>query len=313
MNINNEKGDKKEEIKTKNIFIIENQNKTNLDLFLKSITPYHKISANTELSKLKLKNIFDSIKLISLLGLKNIYYNNDELINIWYSLTLSSFFIKVKNKHLISKIFDEIKIRKKFEDNLILKPNEEIKLTESFFSLYFTTEYLDISFIESKPEYNRKSFNSLIKLLVNSIPFFDHITLEDIDLKISFFAILFSSVKIMKPFSPHSFLVYYNFNNELIQENKKGVSQNNNQRLSKLRVVGILPFRVNIEFFMQKINFNNNLIYKQPIQNYGFYNPDNFPLINMTYKMINEIQKYTKGNSYDYEHFIKVKNYNYKQ
>ena len=146
-------------------------------------------------------------------------------------------FIKVKNKHLISKIFDEIKIRKKFEDNLILKQNEEIKLTESFFSLYFTTEYLDISFIESKPEYNRKSFNSLIKLLVNSIPFFDHITLEDIDLKISFFAILFSSVKIIKPFSPHSFLVYYNFNNELIQENKKGVSQNNNQRLSKLRVV----------------------------------------------------------------------------
>ena len=314
MNVNNnEKGDKKEETKTKNVFIMENQNKTNLDIFLKSITPYCKIQSNTELSKLKIKNIFDSMKLISLLGLKNIYFNNDELINIWYSLTLSSFFIKVKNKKLISKIFDEIKIRKKYEENLILKQNEEIKILDSQFALYFTTEYLDISFIESKPEYNRKSFNTLIKLLINSIPFFEQISLEDIDLNKSYFAILFSSVKILKPFTPHSFLVYYNFNNDLVQENKKGMSQNNSQKLSKLRVVGILPFKVNTEFFMQKINFNNNMLFKQPLQNYGFYNPDNFPLINVTYKAINDIQKYTKGNSYDYEHFLKMKNYNYKQ
>ena len=314
MNVNNnEKGDKKEETKTKNVFIMENQNKTNLDIFLKSITPYCKIQSNTELSKLKIKNIFDSMKLISLLGLKNIYFNNDELINIWYSLTLSSFFIKVKNKQLISKIFDEIKIRKKYEANLILKQNEEIKILDSQFALYFTTEYLDISFIESKPEYNRKSFNTLIKLLINSIPFFEQISSEDIDLNKSYFAILFSSVKILKPFTPHSFLVYYNFNNDLVQENKKGMSQNNSQKLSKLRVVGILPFKVNTEFFMQKINFNNNMLFKQPLQNYGFYNPDNFPLINVTYKAINDIQKYTKGNSYDYEHFLKMKNYNYKQ
>ena len=314
MNVNNnEKGDKKEETKTKNVFIMENQNKTNLDIFLKSITPYCKIPSNSELSKLKIKNIFDSMKLISLLGLKNIYFNNDELINIWYSLTLSSFFIKVKNKQLISKIFDEIKIRKKYEENLILKQNEEIKILDSQFALYFTKEYLDISFIESKPEYNRKSFNTLIKLLINSIPFFEQISSEDIDLNKSYFAILFSSVKILKPFTPHSFLVYYNFNNDLVQENKKGMSQNNSQKLSKLRVVGILPFKVNTEFFMQKINFNNNMLFKQPLQNYGFYNPDNFTLINVTYKAINDIQKYTKGNSYDYEHFLKMKNYNYKQ
>ena len=311
--MNDEKSDKKEEIKTKNTFIMENQNKTNLDIFLKSITPYCKSPTNSELLKLKIKNIFDSMKLISLLGLKNIYFNNDELINIWYSLTLSSFFIKLKNKQLISKIFDEIKIRKKYEDNLILKQNEEIKIIESQFTLYFTTEYLDISFIESKPEYNRKSFNTLIKLLINSIPFLEQISSEDIDLNKSYFAIMFSSVKILKPFTPHSFLVYYNFNNDLVQENKKGISQNNNQKLSKLRVVGILPFKVNTEFFMQKINFNNNMLYKQQIQNYGFYNPDNFPLINVTYKAINDIQKYTKGNSYDYEHFLKMKNYNYKQ
>ena len=310
MNINYEKKDNNENQKIKNLFMDENLNKTNLDLLLKSVIPLYKISSYNDIYKLKIKNIFDSIKSMSLLGLKNTYYNNGELLNIWYSLTLSHLYIKIIDKQLISQIFQEIKTRKKLSDNYTLKHNEEIIINESLFTLYFTTEYLDINFIETKPDYNRKSYNSLIKLISSTIPLFDKITLKDIDLTKSFYSILFSSVKILKPFTPHSFLVYYYFTNELIQENKTNINQNN-EKYTKQIIAGILPFKVNNEFFMQKINFSNNMTYKQPMQNYGFFNPDNFPFINITYKILNEIQKYVRGNSYDYEHFIKMKNYNY--
>ncbi len=318
ININHEKkekSEKNEEQKIKNIFMIENQNKTNLDLFIKSIIPIHKLSSHNELLKIKIQNIFDSLKSPSLLGLKNTYYNNGELINMWYSLKLSHIYIKIINKQLISQIFQKIKTRKKLSDNFILKQNEEIIINESFFTLYFTTEYLDINFIESKPDYNRQSYNTIIKSIKNAIPYFDKISLEDIDLTKSFFSILYSSAKILKPFTPHSFLVYYLFTNDLIQDNKTNINNStNNEIYAKQIIAGILPFKVNNEFFMQKINFNNNMTYKQPIQNYqnyGFFNPDNFPFINITYKILNEIQKYARGNSYDYEHFIKIKNYNY--
>ena len=310
-NINIEKGEMSENQKIKNIFILENQNKSNLDLFLKTVTPLYKISTNTEYLKLKINKIFESLKLMSILGLKTIYYNDGELLNIWYSLSLSSLLIKVTNKKLINEIFQEIKNKRKIQENLILKQNEEITFTESFFTLNFTTEYLDISFIETKPDYFRKSYNSLIKSLSNSIPFFDKISLEDIDLTKSFFAIYYSSVKIQKPFTPHSFLVYYYFNNEYNQENNKGITIIN-EKYFRQNIAGILPFKVNNEFFLQKINFSNNLIYNSTTQSYGCYNPDNFPLINITYKVLNEINKYTRGNSYDYEHFFKMKNYNYK-
>ena len=310
INYNNVKKDNNEEQKIKNLFIDENQNKTNLDLLFKSVIPFIKITPYNDIYKLKIQNIFDSMKIISLLGLKNTYYNNGELLNIWYSLTLSHIYIKIIDKQLISQIFQEIKIRKKLSDNYILKQNEEIVINESFLTFYFTTEYLDINFIETKPDYSRKSYNTLIKLISNIIPFFDKITLKDIDLTKSFYSILYSSVKILKPFTPHSFLVYYYFRNELIQENKTNINLSN-EKYTKQIIAGILPFKVNNEFFMQKINFNNNMAYKQPMQNYGFFNPDNFPFINITYKILNEIQKYTRGNSYDYEHFIKVKNYNY--
>ena len=310
MNINYEKKENNENKKIKNLFMEENQNKTNLDLFLKSIIPVYKISPYNDIAKLKIQNIFDSLKLISISGLKNTYYYNGELLKMWYSLTLSHMYIKIINKQLISQIFQEIKKRKNLPDNYILKQNEEIIINESFFTLYFTTEYLDINFIETKPDYNRKSYNSLIKSIKSAIPFFDKITLKDIDLTKSFYSILYSSVKILKPFTPHSFLVYYYFTNEFLQENKTSINSNN-EIYTKQIIAGILPFKVNNEFFIQKINFSNYMTYKQPMQNYGFFNADNFPFIKITYKVLNEIKKYARGNSYDYEHFLKMKNFNY--
>ena len=304
MNVNNEKIEMNEKQKIKNLFIIENQNKNNLDLFLKAVTPFYKLPSEIDFSKMKIQNIFDNLKLISLLGLKTIYFNKGELLDICYSLSLSSLFIKITNKQLIIQIFQEIKNRRKDLENLTLNQNEEITISESLFTLYFTTQYLEINYAELKPEYSRKSYNALIKSLKKSIPFFGQISLEDIDKNKSYFALLYSSVKILKPFTPHSLVVYYNFNNEYIQENKKGIISNN-EKFYKQSIVGILPLKINSDFFMQKI------IFKQPKQPYGFFNQDNFPLMNMSYNILNDIQKYTRINSYDFELFIKLKNHNY--
>jgi hypothetical protein len=304
VNNNNINCQKNEKQKIKNSFIIENQNKTNLDLFLKAVTPLYKISKEYDFSKLKIQNIFDNLKLISLLGLKTIYYNNGELLDIWYSLSLSSLAIKINNKQLITKIFQEIKNKRKDLDNLILNQSEEIVISESLFTLYFTTEYLEISYLELKPDYSRKSYNTLLKSIKRAIPFFEQITIEDIDISKSYFALLYSSVKILKPFTPHSLVVYYNFNNEHIQENRNVVISNN-EKYYKQTIAGILPIKVNSDFFMQKI------IFKQQMQPYRFFNQDNFPIVNMSYNILNEIQKYSRGNSYDFELFLKLKNYNY--
>jgi len=301
MNLNHENVELNEKRKIQNLFIIENQNKTNLDLFLKSVTPIYKITKDNDFSKLKIHTIFNNMKLISLLGLKTIYYNNGELLDIWYSLSFSSFFIKIINKQLITKIFNEIKNKKKDLENIILNPNEEIKIIESLFTLYFTSEYLEISFTETKPEYSRKNYNSIIKLIKNSIPFFEQISIEDIDINKSFFALLFSSVKILKPYTPHSLVVYYNFNNEGIISN--------NEKYFKQCILGILPIKVNNEFFLQKIIFKQQM--QMQMQTFRFYNQDNLSLFNMSYTIINKIKEYTRNTSYDYELFIKMKNFNY--
>ena len=79
----------------------------------------------------------------------------------------------------------------------------------------------------------------------------------------------------------------------------------NNEKYYKQTIAGILPIKVNSDFFMQKI------IFKQQMQPYRFFNQDNFPIVNMSYNILNEIQKYSRGNSYDFELFLKLKNYNY--
>ena len=70
-------------------------------------------------------------------------------------------------------MFQEIKNKRKDLDNLILNQSEEIVISESLFTLYFTTEYLEISYLELKPDYSRKSYNTLLKSIKRAIPFFE--------------------------------------------------------------------------------------------------------------------------------------------
>ena len=307
-----ENEEKKERQRIKTMFIMENQNKTNLEIFLKSVTPIYKKDIEINFLKLKIKDFFNNFKKISLHGLKNTYYSYGELLYIWYSLSLSSFSIKVTNKQLISQIFEEVKKKRKKSDSLVLKEKEEISIIESLYTLYFTTECLEISFNETNPVHFRKSYYSLIKIIMNSIPFFDKITVEDINLNDSFFAILFSSFKASKPHNNHSsFVVYYHFTKEILQENKNGTIYNN-EKYFKQTIVGVLPIKISKDFLLQRISFNNHMIYKPiPIPPYGYFNSDTLTLKNMIYSIINEVTKHTRENSYDYELFIKLNKHNY--
>jgi hypothetical protein len=314
-NLKYENEEVKEQQRIKNMFIIENQNKTNLDMFLKSVTPIYKGDVEINFLKLKIKDFFNNLKKISLHGLKNTYYCYGELVYIWYSLSLSSLSIKITNKQLISQIFEEVKKKRKKPESLILKEKEEIAFIESLYNLYFTTEYLEIFYTETKPVHFRKSYFTLINSIMNSIPLFDKITVEDINLNESYFSILYSSFKSSKPHSNHSsFVVYYHFTKDILQENKNNNSYNN-EKYFKQTIVGILPIKLSIDFFLQRISFNNHMIYKPiPISPYGgYFNYDTLLIRNMICSIINEVTKQTRSHSYDYELFVKLNKHNYNQ
>ena len=310
-NLNNDNEEKKEKLKIKNMFLMENQNLTNLDIFLKSITPLYKKDKGNDFLKLKIKNVFENLIPLSLRGLENTYYNQGELINVWYSLTLSSMSIKVTNKQLISQIFEEKKKNKKKSDSLILKEKEEISFVENFYTLYFTTEYMEISFTETKLVHFRKSYSQLIKYLMSSIPLFDKITIGDLNLNESFFAILYTSFRSTKHHVGHSsFVVYYHFTKEILQENRNGKVYNN-EKYFKQTVVGLLPIKINSDFFFQRITLNNMMYKSSHIPLFGYYNNDTLFLRNMIYSIINQVTKYTRSHSYDYDLFIKLNKYNF--
>ena len=313
-NLKYENEEMKEKQRIKNMFLLENQNKTNFDIFIKSVTPIYKKNMEINFLKLKIKDFFNNLKMISLHGLKNIYYSYGDLVNIWYSLSLSSLTIKVTNKELISQIFEEVKKKRKKDESLILKEKEEISFIEPLYNLYFTTEYLEIFFIETKPVHFRKSYYNLITSIMNSIPFFDKIAVEDINLNESYFSILYSSFKSSKPQNNHSsFVVYYHFTKEILQENKNvNINTNNNEKYFKQSIAGILPIKLSTDFFLQRISFNNHMIYKPiPIPPFGYYNYDTLLIKNMVYSIINEVTKNTRAHSYDYETFVKYNKHNY--
>ena len=82
-------------------FVLANQGKTNFEIFLESVSPLYKRNTDFPFLKIKLIDIFNKFKKVSLFGLKNIYCFNGELIHLSYILSLSSLSIKIINKSLI--------------------------------------------------------------------------------------------------------------------------------------------------------------------------------------------------------------------
>ena len=300
----------------KNVFILENQNKTNFDLFLKSVTPLYNSKIEKSFLKLKILNILENFKKTSLQGLKNMYYYKEEIIYLSYLLSLSSLSVKITNKTLKNEIVSELsKTNKSLERYNKLKDKEEIQICLNQFVLYFSNEYILISFAENKPVHYRNSYFKQLKELKKELPFFVKLNIEDIDLMESFFSILYSPLSSTKEQVNYtSFLVYYQFtkeiNKEMFGEKKEKIND-----YEKLTVCGILPLNLNAELFLQRINliqYLMNIPVAPMFQDFcPYYSNNAIILRNMIYFVLNEVSKHVRCTSYDYDRFIKINNYNF--
>ena len=288
-------------------FILANQEKTNLEIFLESVSPLFKKNTDIPFLNLKLMDIFNKFRKISLFGLKNIYCFNGELINLNYTLTLSSLSIKIINKALINKIVIELKkthsILEKYDR---LKSGEELTINISQYIIYFSSEYIQISFSENKPYQFRKPFIKTILDLSQKFPYFDQISIDDINLIDSLFSILYSPLKCSKPYINYtSFVVYYQFTKEIIQEDKINKDY---LEYDKQTITGVLPIQINASLYFQRIIIFNFVMNISPLFSYfsPYFNNDTIMIKNMTYAIINDVSKHIRETSYDYECFMKL-------
>lgn len=292
-------------------FILVNQEKTNFEIFLESASPLYKKNSDFSFLKIKIMDIFNNFKKISLLGLKNIYCFNGELIHLSYALTLSSLSIKIINKTLIDDIVQELKKKHPtLEKYNQLKDGEELVINISQYIIYFSQEYIQISFCEDKPYHFRKPFIKTISELAKNFPHFNDIMIEDINLIDSLFSILYSPLKCSKPYINYtSFVVYYQFTKENIQEDKINKDY---LEYDKQTVTGVLPIKLNTSLYFQRIIIFNFVMNISPLFNYfsPYFNNDTIMIKNMAYAVINDVSKHIRGTSYDYECFMKLSKHN---
>ena len=292
-------------------FVVANQGKTNLEIFLESVSPLYEKNADIPFLKLKIIDIFNKFKQISLFGLKNIYCFYGELIHLSYTLSLSSISIKIINKALINEIVKELK--KKYqvlERYNQLKSGEEIIINILQYIIYFSPDYIQISFSENIPSHLRNPFTKAISDLSRNFPYFNRITIEDINLIDSLFSILYSPLKCSKPYINYtSFVVYYQFTKEIIQEEK---INKDNIKYDKQTITGVLPLKINTNLYFQRIIIYNFVMNTSPLFNYfsPYFNNDTIMLKNMVYSVINDVSKHLRGASYDYDYFMKLSKHN---
>ena len=308
--IENETNNKNLSRELRDSFVMANQGRTNLEIFMESISPLYKNNIDCPFLKLKLMDIFNKFKDISLLGLKNVYCFNGELIYLSYILSLSSLSIKITNKNLMNEIILELKktneVLERYDQ---LKDGEELTINILQYMIYFSKEYIQISFSENKPYQFRKSFIKTITDLSAIFPYFDKIAIEDINLIDSLFSILYSPLKCSKPYINYtSFVVYYQFTKEAIQD--KITKEYSNYE--KQTIIGVLPIKINTNLYFQRIIIYNFVMNLSPLFNYfsPYFNNDTIMIKNMIYSVINDISKHMRSASYDYESFMKLSKHN---
>ena len=293
-------------------FVLANQGKTNFEIFLESVSPLYNKNVDISFLKLKLIDIFNKFKKVSLFGLKNIYCFNGELIHLSYILSLSSLSIKIINKSLIDEIVLELKkthpILEKYDQ---LNNGEELTININQYIIYISPEYIQISFTENLPYQLRNPFIKTITDLSKYFPYFNKITIEDINLIDSLFSILYSPLKCSKPYINYtSFVVYYQFTKEIIQEEKMNKS---NMEYDKQTITGVLPIKINSNLYFQRIIIFNFIMNVSPLFNYfsPYFNDDTIMIKNLAYAVINDVSKHIRGTSYDYECFMKLSKHNW--
>ena len=292
-------------INMKNIFLNYYEGKTNLDIFINSITP---IIQTQNYLKMNLISFFKCYKYISLFQLKNTYYLYGDLIFIYYSITLSSMNIVISKKELIDKFTDFLISNNRIKCKEDIKENEEIIINEFFSNILirYNSDKIYITFYENRPWHSRPIFIQQIKEITKIIPLIKDILIEEIDFEDSYYSIFYHPIKTNKPFMTFtSFLVFYKFK-------KENTNYNNDKKSDKLSLMGLLPIKFDTKLFLTKISINGFINIPIPPFSPFFpnYSIDTLNLRNLINGVLdNKIIRHT---SFDYDYYMKTSNFNYK-
>ena len=293
-------------------FINYYENNCNYIIFLRSSNIYINTKLIYNYKCISLEQFFESFKKISLFGmqvnyLSNIISENDKInkkiLNIVYSLTLSSLEIILNDKVIILKIIDYLisinkcpnQLRSKIEESYSNQKEQIFSYTE-FFPLendpslkikLIAYSNLTIEYKENKPPHLRPNFYHKILDIINIL------SLNDIELsKIignSFFSIRYTPYNNRnKNDIQTSFVNYYQFkiNEEMNNSGKKFID---------IPLIGMLPLKFNHAFFLEKINkgnyINNNLT-------------DIMIVNKLVQNVINNLMQNNGENSIDVEYYL---------
>ena len=274
-----------ENITKVNYFIDYYENSCNYMIFLRNSGTFLNKKDINIYKDISLNDFFNQFKKVSLFGLKIDYLsinllseyntnsnNNKNVLNVNYSLTLSSFKISFNNKEIILNIIDYLISKNKCTNKLKEKIQENFdkeQITNNinnsyleFFPIDKNTSIkiilegyikLTIEFNENKPPHLRNNFYHQIKAIMN-ILLINNISINNI-LGKSYFSIRYTPYNCRSKYNIQtSFVNYYQFK---INEERKIFSN----KYIDIPLVGILPLKFNHKFFLEKINkeyYNNN-------------------------------------------------------
>jgi hypothetical protein len=274
-----------ENITKVNYFIDYYENSCNYMIFLRNSGTFLNKKDINLYKDISLNDFFNQFKKVSLFGLKIDYLsinllseyntnsnNNKNVLNVNYSLTLSSFKISFNNKEIILNIIDYLISKNKCTNKLKEKIQENFdkeQITNNinnsyleFFPIDKNTSIkiilegyikLTIEFNENKPPHLRNNFYHQIKDIMN-ILLINNISINNI-LGKSYFSIRYTPYNCRSKYNIQtSFVNYYQFK---INEERKIFSN----KYIDIPLVGILPLKFNHKFFLEKINkeyYNNN-------------------------------------------------------
>ena len=274
-----------ENITKVNYFIDYYENSCNYMIFLRNSGTFLNKKDINIYKDISLNDFFNQFKKVSLFGLKIDYLsinllseyntnsnNNKNVLNVNYSLTLSSFKISFNNKEIILNIIDYLISKNKCTNKLKEKIQENFdkeQITNNINNSYLEFFPIDkntsikiilegyiklaIEFNENKPPHLRNNFYHQIKDIMN-ILLINNISINNI-LGKSYFSIRYTPYNCRSKYNIQtSFINYYQFK---INEERKIFSN----KYIDIPLVGILPLKFNHKFFLEKINkeyYNNN-------------------------------------------------------
>jgi len=295
-------------------------------IFLRNSTPNLNIKYLNNYRDVNLENFFKAFQKVSLSGLKIDFLSNNineknnlvdkNIINIGYSLSLSSLEITFNNKDIIMNIIDYLisikkctaQIKTKIEENYNYFKEQVINMNNINNIINKNNNYMEfypvdknnslkislrgfskisIEYTENKPPHLRKSFYQQINDILTILSL-NNISINNIIGK-SYFSIRYTPINCRnKNNIQTSFINYYKFkiNEERITYSNKYID---------IPTIVILPLKFNHKFFLEKINkdyINNNNI------------SDIMTVNRLIQNVTNNFIQNSGGNSFDVEYYL---------